>query len=608
MPIFGTIDTGSVSTIKCGSMLLLTALSVEIKVRDAVRWHGVQASLDIDGYGHKTSNGILRLDLDEGTYNVTVEAPGYSPLRSDVTVRKGMPTSFEFLLMPYTRPRSPQGRKGFAVWYGWIVDGTTLTPVPGVKVEVLTSSGKYTSITDEKGYYTLQVPVKRREAGGEKEYEKAKVVFSKDGYVSYVKEGVRLIEGVYRLNVDLTPGKGVRVKRDVHGLFEGKSASEDYKKKAPVEGGDSGEGLLATVLIPPASIKVGRNCSCRSCSSVSIVSLETYVMYGLDDEWIASWPTHSLRAGAVPYRSYGAWHVAHPINSSYDICDNTCCQVWDPSDSYVATEDAAVYTSGIMLEYGGNIARSEYSAENNNCGCGDGYAGDGSAWPCIYDPVCSGHSCYGHGRGMCQWGSSRWANRDSTWKWINDHYYNPGGMYLSTPLAITGISVSPTSACSGDTLTITLDVASYTEYTHNHIMIGASLYNGGYVDDPPRDRLVSIPPGTTSVYRYFVIPSSIAPGTYDLLAALWFDVNENVLVNSGDFMMHSRWLYSAVEICPTVSLKEVPDGKEIHFSEPFEIYSPSGRLVARGREGKVRLKKGIYFVIYRGKVGKVLIR
>ncbi|MFZ8833323.1 MAG: hypothetical protein ACO2O5_03845 [Candidatus Caldipriscus sp.] len=94
------------------------------------------------------------------------------------------------------------------------------------------------------------------------------------------------------------------------------------------------------------------------------------------------------------------------------------------------------YTSGII----------------NNCGCGDGYSGTGSSWLCILDTVCSGRACYGHGRGMCQWGSSRWANRGFTWKWINEHYY-----------------------CIGDTFRIDLNIQSYAEDTHNRI------------SDPPRD-------------------------------------------------------------------------------------------------------------------------
>jgi hypothetical protein len=53
---------------------------------------------------------------------------------------------------------------------------------------------------------------------------------------------------------------------------------------------------------------------------------------------------------------------------------------------------------------------------------------------------------------MCQWGSSRWANRGFTWKWINEHYY-----------------------CIGDTFRIDLNVQSYAEDTHKRI------------SDPPRD-------------------------------------------------------------------------------------------------------------------------
>jgi hypothetical protein len=76
---------------------------------------------------------------------------------------------------------------------------------------------------------------------------------------------------------------------------------------------------------------------------------------------------------------------------------------------------------------------------------------------------------------MCQWGSSRWANRGFTWKWINEHYYSPRGYRISTPMRIVSVSATPTNVCIGDTFRIDLNVQSYAEDTHNRI------------SDPPRD-------------------------------------------------------------------------------------------------------------------------
>ncbi len=586
-------------------MLIVLSLSGTFKVKDAVKGYGVSANVSVDGSTYTARGGILTLDLEAGRHTVRVEAKGYRPLKSRLLLRRGGPLTYEFLLQPEVKPTPPKGERGKSVWYGWVVDAATLRPVVGVEVVVESGRGTYKGRTDSTGMYVLRIPVEKR---GE-EPERVKVSFRKEGYGPLVKEGILLLEGVYRLNVEITPGDRGEVERDIHGLFEGGNS----KKKAPEGEGtrDGGEGLFAALLVPPPSIKVGRACSCRTCSTVSVVSLETYVQYGLDDEWIASWPDHSLRAGAVPYRSYGAWHVFNPIDSSYDICDNTCCQVWDPSDSYTSTEDAAIYTSGIMLESGGNVARSEYSAETNDCGCGDGYSGDGTYWPCIRDVVCSGHTCYGHGRGMCQWGSSRWAALDSTWKWINEHYYLPGGFHLSSPITVRSIWPHPRNVCIGDTVVIDVVTVSYTEYPLNRIMIGASLYNGTYLDDPPRDRNVSVPPGTTATYRLFVIPSTADTGLYDLVVTLWFDVDENGAINSRDFPMATKWMYSAVSVCSPMDVRDEEIGVVaggMYIEGPFSIYDPLGRRVLSGKGGWVRLKRGIYFVLSRKGVRKVLAR
>lgn len=183
----------------------------------------------------------------------------------------------------------------------------------------------------------------------------------------------------------------------------------------------------------PSSIRVGRSCSCRNCGTVVTVSMETYVKRVLPNEWIAGWHAESLKAGAIAIRSYAAWHVYHPASGSYDICDNTCCQKYGTTQ-YASTDNAADATAGVYLVDGaGDIMRAEYSAENNDSngadGCGNCYIsnrpGDGI---CLSDSVCCGYTKNGHGRGMCQWGSQRWAaNRGMSYDWIIDHYYSAFG-------------------------------------------------------------------------------------------------------------------------------------------------------------------------------------
>lgn len=213
---------------------------------------------------------------------------------------------------------------------------------------------------------------------------------------------------------------------------------------------------------PGATIRVGTTCTCNTCSEVTVMSLESYTGTGLNDEWIPSWGTESLKAGAVAYRSYGAYYINNPYNGTYDLANTTCKQVWQPSSSTSCVAAATATSSQVLtIGVGGPIARSEYAAETNGFGCGDGFTGCTTcgtpAWPCISDAVCAGTTSAGHWRGMCQWGSQRWAQAGQTYTWILNHYYNPANIFICTG----SVGCSPTAGndfCYGPPAPQTLSV------------------------------------------------------------------------------------------------------------------------------------------------------
>jgi len=211
---------------------------------------------------------------------------------------------------------------------------------------------------------------------------------------------------------------------------------------------------------------------------VQVYTLDTYVRLGLDDEWISSWNSNSLKAGVIAYRSYGAYHVYHPRDPNYDICSTTCCQVIDPNDSASSTDNATAATSGIIVvnSAGTEPFFAEYAAENNDNFCADGFTGSPSAnWPCMDDFVDAGTTFNGHGRGMCQWGTQRWAiNQAKDWTWIVNHYYNDNGNpsgarsgVLQTPGPDFSLSATPSSQtiAPGDSAGYTLTVVPTNGFT-----------------------------------------------------------------------------------------------------------------------------------------------
>ncbi len=332
-----------------------------------------------------------------------------------------------------------------------------------------------------------------------------------------------------------------------------------------------------TGFVLPLNIRVGRNCTGTNCTYAEVYSLETYCKYVLPAEIYACWGNlsggmNSLQACAVAVRSYGMYYVYNPINAGlYDICDNTYCQYMGSVTS-TNTSNAVDNTAGYILINSSGVVRSEYSAENNNKGCGNGYSGTGSTWPCIYDPVCTNFASNGHGRGLCQWGTVRWAtgriittsspcsqgNAHSfgtkTWLEILNHYYsvspNNWTVTMGTKAVINTSNSVPANTNPCAQITISNSVNSNNTVS---LMLGASIApagSGNWISDPARDVKLTFSQGTANYNRNFVIPCNTQSGPYDLLTALWYDKNNNNLIDGSDFVVSSKLTPNALTISP----------------------------------------------------------
>jgi len=457
------------------------------------------------------------------------------------------------------------------------IDGRALA---GARIEV---EGRLAT-TDASGYFELELdPVDANAAAT----ERATVRAHADGYADIERDGLARIAGVQRLLLAFGGDAAARstIELGARDRPSGSSgttpdASTPSRTEVPPAG-----GALAPLLAPPATIRVGyadaactQSCCTGSCAHTCVLPLETYVRRGLDSEWIASWNAQSLRAGSIAYRSYGAWRAAHPISANFDICSSACCQVNDAGTS-ASTDAAVARTPGILLTRSGSEAASaEYSAENNSwddpgdglscsnndLSCGDGFAGSpANGWPCLGDAVGAGHGCFGHGRGMSQWGTQRWAidASERRWPWIVDHYYNDNGnaggagtgqrtAVMTSPLSLSAVAATPSAIPPGATLQLSATAGNAAGATHAHVLVGASLYRSGvgYVDDPSNDAPRSLPPGDQAIARAFDVPAATPAGAYDVLLSLYLDVDEDGAIGAGDLPLALATLPAAVQI------------------------------------------------------------
>ncbi len=523
---------------------VLQADTLKLSVRDAKTGAFIDAEIELS-HGDssaarlRTRDGRAQRQV-QGESDLRLTAQGYRML----STRLSADTRDVQLWLDPTTPVSPDTRSQTSAWIeGHVYDFQRGSALPGARVEL----GSAVTYTDSQGYFRVDLPPVADDDG-----LSMPLKVSAAGLPPW-RQDLRLTRGISHRIIDL----GAGVPGPDHRL-------DARQLSSPI---DDSAAARAPVFPVPTSIRVGyadagftTPCCVGSCSAVSVMSLETYVKRGLNDEWIASWTGDSLRAGAIAYRSYGAWHVANPRTPSYDICSSACCQVNDPDTS--ASSDAAVNaTAGILLSQNGQIFRSEYSAENNawddpgdglpcsngDLSCGNGFVGSpATGWPCLADTVALGRGCFGHGRGMSQWGSQRWAlDQGQRWPWIVSHYYNANGngaglrnSELTSPLRVDQFS-APANASPGQLITLSLDLSNLAALAHDPVYIGASLFRSGsgFVSDPPRDLGVRLEPGSQQRSRQFQLPPGLSPGVWDVLVALYLDIDGNAAINSGDLAL-----------------------------------------------------------------------
>jgi len=203
----------------------------------------------------------------------------------------------------------------------------------------------------------------------------------------------------------------------------------------------------------PRTIRVWRRAvdkSTDSCSGrVDELGLEDYVAGVVPSEWMASWEPESLQAGAIAARTYASfWAATGGKYNCADLDDTTWTQVYKDK-RHPRTDAAIAATEGASVQRGGSLVFAEYSAEN----------GSPTRFG-VEDATCTGKKVDGHGRGLCQWGSQRWALRGETAEWMIAHYY-PGARVVWPDEALTdGMDLT---VRAGDRFELSLTVANIDE-------------------------------------------------------------------------------------------------------------------------------------------------
>ena len=106
--------------------------------------------------------------------------------------------------------------------------------------------------------------------------------------------------------------------------------------------------------------------------TVEVIDLKEYVKHVLPNEWLASWPGESLRAGAMAVKMYAwYWIAAGGKWNDADVYDSTCDQVYNPVIEYESTNLAVDFTWNWLMMRDSQFILTQYRAFDYQCGSTD---------------------------------------------------------------------------------------------------------------------------------------------------------------------------------------------------------------------------------------------
>jgi len=112
----------------------------------------------------------------------------------------------------------------------------------------------------------------------------------------------------------------------------------------------------------------------RTGYDTQVIDFKYYVKHVLPSEWYYTWPGESLRAGAMAAKMYGWFWVDYP--GTWDVRDDVCDQVYNPSVEYDTTNAAVDFTWNWRMTRSGTLILPHYTSDSDLC--------DAWGWPdCI---------------------------------------------------------------------------------------------------------------------------------------------------------------------------------------------------------------------------------
>lgn len=284
---------------------------------------------------------------------------------------------------------------------GSVLDAQTGSPIANAAITV-TGIGTTRATTDAAGNFVApDIPVAEP-------FTQVTIAITASGYGSWTMRDTPLYPGI---RMTVTARLSLQEQLIVVGLPRALTGEQQSPEERPPLAPRAPSYFSNT--LPPATIRVAitgyTNCqpwldAGKPVIRIDPVNFREYVKNVLPHEWVASWPTDSLRAGAMAVKMY-AWYITNVgkwvgiLAGDPDIVDNTCDQYYVAGTHYASTDAAVDLTWYYRMRKSGSVVSIHYL--------------DGHVAHCPPEWRC-----------MEQWGTHDLALDGWTWQPIVHYYYD----------------------------------------------------------------------------------------------------------------------------------------------------------------------------------------